>query len=84
MSFAPLARFDTELTACSAEISADAAGGRYFTCGLYQNAVDPDAPLDAESPKTKRTGRLLLYRDDEEGVRVGTAAVVSLSPGADG
>ena len=83
MRFEPLARFDTELTACSTEISADAAGGRYVACGLYQNAVDPAAPLDVESPKTKRTGRLLIYRDDDEGVRVGMATVMSLSSRAD-
>ena len=83
MRFEPLARFDTELTACSVEICPATTRGRYLVCGLYQNAPDPDAPVDVESPKTKRTGRLLLFYDEDGDMRVLARCVNILSVCAD-
>lgn len=57
MPFDTLDSTDSVYCACSAEFHDD----NLLAIGTYQIAQDESAPVNMESPATKRLGRLLLY-----------------------
>jgi hypothetical protein len=57
MPFETLDSVDSVYCACSAEFYDDAV----LAIGTYQIAEDEAAPVNAESPATKRLGRCLVY-----------------------